>query len=278
MRILSTLITIAITGYGFWWISTHHPEMKTKIENILDSGQFHTLELNYSANQIMETHRKRLLKDSRHKYLEPELRFHPYVLMEVKYTTEDNETREGVMLWDLLDGEIVTNTKEWEKTHGFGDCINADAQAHEFKILNVLARKGGAIDREGLSNTLHLDNEILDAWIDSCRRKKLIVQSGNQYRLHLQNPKFQTVPETKINQWLVTKPYKDAVCVPKRYSLSQIQKIARAAFGNDFAIRKTTDVYLPVHNIIVQNPDGSIKTTMWNALNGKNLSPNHFIQ
>ena len=278
MRIISTLLTLALAGYGFWWVSSNRPDLKNKIQHILDSGQFHTLELNYSANQIMESHRKQLLKDSKHKYLEPELQFYPYVLMEVKYTTDHDETKEGVVLWDLLDGEIVTNTKDWEKTHGFGDCINADTQSHEFKIINVLARKGGVIDREGLSNALHLENEILDAWIDSCRRKKLIVQSGNQYRLHLQDPKFQNIPETKISQWLVTKPYKDAVCIPRRYSLAQIQKIARAAFGNDFAIRRTTDVYLPVHNIIVQNPDGSIKTTHWNALNGKNLSPNHFLR
>ena len=46
---------------------------------------------------------------------------------EVKYTTSDDKTHESIMLWDLTDGEMVINTKNWEKTHGFGDCITADA-------------------------------------------------------------------------------------------------------------------------------------------------------
>ena len=58
---------------------------------------------------------------------------------------------------------------------------------------------------------------------------------------------------------------------------AQIERISRAAFGQNFAIRKMTDVYLPVHSIVVQNPDGSIHTSHWNALNGKRLSRSHFI-
>jgi len=48
-------------------------------------------------------------------------------------------------------------------------------------------------------------------------------------------------------------------------------KTAKAAFGDDFAIRKTTEIFLPVYSIVVQNPDGSHMTTYWNALNGKNI-------
>jgi hypothetical protein len=59
--------------------------------------------------------------------------------------------------------------------------------------------------------------------------------------------------------------------VKKRYRSSQIETIAKAAFGNDFAIRKTTEIFLPVYSIVVQNPDGSQMTTYWNALNGKRL-------
>ncbi len=277
MRIISTIMSFSVLGYGGWWLYTHNPEVRSKVEGVVNRGQFHTLELNYSASQIMETHRKDLLKDSRHKYLEPELKFFPYLLMEVKYTTEEDKTKEGVMLWDLSDGELLVNTRDWEKTHGFGDLINADTQPHEFKIITYLAKKGGSTDRENLCNALHLENATLDAWIDSCRRKKLIVQSGNRYRIHLQNPKLHMVPETKITQWLVTKPQKDALCIPSCYSVSQISRTAKAAFGQDFAIGKTTHIYLPVHCIVVENPDGSIKTSHWNALNGKKLSRSHYI-
>ena len=220
----------------------------------------------------MEKHRSELLKDKKHAFLKPEVQFYPYALLEVKYNYTDDKTKEGLLLWDLVDGEIVLDTTTWEKTHGFADCINANTQRHEFKILNILARKGGTIDRDGLSQELNLENDILDAWIDSCRRKKLIVQSGNKYRLHLQNPRLKSIPETKIHTSLVTKPYKEADCITRRYSISQIHKIAKAAFGGDFAIRKTTDVYLPVHQLVVKNPDGSLQTSHWNGLNGKCLS------
>jgi hypothetical protein len=277
MRLLLTLASLAASGYGLWWVNETHPELKTKVQEFISSGSFPTLEVRYTAAQIMESHRRDLLKDSRHRFLEPQLKFYPYLLMEVKYNLSEEKTREGVILWDLLDGEMVVETKAWEKTHGFGDCITAGTQRHEFKILNILAKKGGAIDREGLSKALHVENETLDLWLESCRRKKLIVQSGNKYRLHLQNPHLRATPETKLDHKLVTMPNKGASRLPRRYSLGQIERLTKAAFGNDFAIRKTTDVYLPVHCIVVQNPDGSIHTSHWNALNGKQLLNSHFI-
>jgi hypothetical protein len=271
MRFLFTLISLGAACYGLWWISATRPEVKTKVEEILNTGSFHTLEVRYSANQIMDSNRRRLLKDNRHRYLEPSMKFYPYVLMEVKYAISDKKTKEGVILWDLNDGEMVIETKQWEKTHGFGDCINANTDRHEFRIINALASKGGSADREGLSKILHVENEVLDAWIESCRRKRLIVQSGNRYRLHLEKPLLQSIPNTRIDERLVTKPHRNTQRVPNRYSLSQIEKISLAAFGSDFAIRRTTDLYLPVHCIVVQNPDGSIHTSHWNALNGKQM-------
>lgn len=277
MRIIFGLVGLVALGYGVWWTSINHPDMKSKVEEILDVGHFHTLEVRYTASQIMERHRRELLKDNRHRYLDPILEFYPYVMMEVKYTLTDDRTHESVVLWDMTDGEMVINTKDWDKTHGFGDCINADTSSQEFKILNILAKKGGAVDRDGLSKALNVEHEILDGWIDSCRRKKLIVLSGNHYRLHLHNPRLRTIPETRIDEWLVTKPYKNAIRLPRRFSTSQVERTARAAFGQNFAIRKTTDVYLPVHSIVVQNPDGSVHTSHWNALNGRRLSHSHLI-
>ncbi len=276
MRLLFSLISLVSAGYGLWWIASTRPDVKNKVEELLNTGSFHTLEIRYSANQIMEAHRNHLLKDNRHKFLDTSVKFYPYLLLEVKYLVSDEKTREGVMLWDMTDGEMVIDTRQWEKTHGFSDCINANTSPQEFKVINALARKGGVSDREGLSKILHVDNEILDAWVDSCRRKKLIVQTGNRYRLHLENPKLKTLPSTKLDERLVTKSHHNTERIRRRFSLSQIEKITRAAFGNDFSIRKTSDVYLPVHCIVVQNPDGSIHTSHWNALNGK-LLESHFV-
>ncbi|MBU6384076.1 MAG: hypothetical protein KGR16_07170 [Verrucomicrobia bacterium] len=271
MRTLILVAMFVIFVAGGYWIWNYQPKVRTKVEDLLSSATFQTLEVRYSAEAIMDAHRKELLKDTDHIFLEPTLKFIPYLLMDVKYNRSTDKTGEGVILWGLVDGEMVINTGTWEKTHGFTDCIASNATRQEFKIINALASRGGSWDRDGLSKFLNIENNILDTWVDSCRKKSLIVQNGNTYRLHLQNPKLQVIPETKLEQWLVTKPTKHALRVKKRYRASQIENIARAAFGHDFAIRKTAEIFLPVYSIIVQNPDGSQMTTYWNALNGKRL-------
>lgn len=276
-NVLVIFIALIVTVGSFWaWNSV--PRFRSRVEDVISSGSFQTLEVRYSPENIMDSHRKELLKDSDHIFLEPALKFVPYLLMEVKYTRNQDKTGEGVILWGLLDGEMVINTSTWEKTHGFTDCLASNATRQEFKIINALASRGGAWDRDGLSHFLNIENNILDNWIDGCRKKSLIVQSGNTYRLHLQNPKLQVIPETKLEQWLVTKSTKNAIRVKRRYRPTQIENIARAAFGNDFAIRKTTEVFLPVYSIVVQNPDGTQMTTYWNALNGKRMSQPTFIE
>lgn len=270
---------LLIIGASVFWSWSYVPNFRSKVEEFLAGRTFQTLEVRYPAEAIMEMHRKELLKDNEHVFLEPTLKFVPYLLMDVKYSRPHDRTGEGVILWGLVDGEMVINTSTWEKTHGFTDCIASNATRNEFKVINALASRGGSWDREGLSKYLNIENHILDNWIDNCRKKSLIVQNGNSFRLHLQNPKLQVIPETRLEHWLVTKPTKHAQRVKKRYRASQIETIARAAFGNDFAIRKTTEIFLPVYSIIVQNPDGSQMTTYWNALNGKRLAtPTHEIE
>ncbi len=273
MRPVFLLLIISALGGGAFVSWNRMPHLRTQVEELLNGSTFQTLEVRYSAESIMEAHRKELLKDNEHVFLEPTLKFIPYLLMDVKYNRSQDKTGEGVILWGLIDGEMVINTSTWEKTHGFTDCITSNATRQEFKIINALASRGGTWDREGLSKFLNLENNILDTWVESCRKKSLIVQTGNSYRLHLQNPKLQVIPETKLEHWLVTKPTKHALRIKRRYRPAQIEIIAKAAFGNDFAIRKTSEIFLPIYSIIVQNPDGSIMTTYWNALNGKRFVP-----
>lgn len=272
MRGITLIVGVLLIGLGAFWSWIYFPGFRSKVEDFLSSGTFQTLEVRYSAESLMDSHRKELLKDSDHVYLEPTLKFVPYLLMEVKYNRTHDKTGEGVILWGLVDGEMVINTSTWEKTHGFTDCIASNTSRQEFKIINALASRGGAWDREGLSKFLNLENHILDGWIDSLRNKSLIVQNGNSYRLHLQNPKMQVIPETRLEQWLVTKSTKKAQRVKKKYRPAQIENTAKAAFGADFAIRKSTEIFLPVYSIVVQNPDGSLMTSYWNALNGKRIS------
>jgi len=275
VSIFIALLTLGLTGFWSW---TYFPSFRTKVEAILSPTTFQTLEVRYSAESIMEAHRKELLKDSQHTYLEPTLKFLPYLLLDVKYTRSQEKTGEGIILWGLVDGEMVINTSTWERTHGFTDCIASNATRHEFRIINALASRGGSWDRDGLSKFLNIENNVLDAWVDNCRKKSLIIQNGNTYRLHLQNPRLHVIPETKLDHALVTKPTKHAQRVKRHFRSSQIETTARAAFGNDFAIRKTTEIFLPVYSIIVQNPDGSRMTTYWNALNGKRFIPPYEIE
>jgi hypothetical protein len=270
MRILSTLVSLAILGYGGYWTNLNYPDLKTRTMEWIESGKFHTLEARFTAEQIMDMNRKVLLKDERHKFLTPSTKFSPYLLMEVKFTS-NLETGEGIILWDLLDGEMVLNTNHWEKTHGFCDCINAKIAKDEFRVINTLSERGGILDRESLLQSLQVENDLLSAWLDGCRRKKLVVQTGSQYRLHLQKPRLSPRPQTIIDDRLVTKSYKSSDRLGKRFSDSQVKRIAEAAFGQDFAIRHTLDVYLPIYCITIENPDGSVHSSYWNALNGKQL-------
>lgn len=276
MRIVTIVfISLMILASAIWaW--NFSPQFRMKVEDFFTSNTFQTLEVRYSAENIMDAHRKELLKDNEHVFLQPFLKFYPYLLMEVKYNRAHDRTGEGVILWGLVDGEMVINAATWEKTHGFMDCIAANATRQEFKIINALAGRGGSCDREGLSKFLNIENHVLDAWADVCRKKSLIVQNGNTYRLHLQNPKLQVIPETRLNLNLVTKHTKHVNRARKRFRGAQIEQIARAAFGPDFAIRKTSEIFLPVYSIIVQNPDGSQMTTYWNALNGTRIAQPFF--
>ncbi len=74
---------------------------------------------------------------------------------------------------------------------------------------------------------------------------------------------------------MVSKPYNYAQRIAKKYSSSQIERIAKVAFGADFTIRGIKEVYLPVYQLEVQNPDGSIMTSFWNALTGDRIASGH---
>lgn len=272
LRIIGSIVAILGLGSGAWWMSTNSQSTTTFIDQHIDTGEFLTLEARFTPDQIMEAQSGRLLKDTEHRYLDPSLEFFPYLLMEVKYSRSDRKTAEGMILWSLNDGEMVVNTDTWETTHGFEDCINADASRHDFRLINALMGNGGAMDRDQLMSLLHVEEDVLQEWVDIARRKHLVVQKGNIIRLHFANPKLLNSPQTKFTHWLVTKSYKHAKRIPPRYTKSQVQRIAKAAFGNDFAIRSEQEVFLPVYSLVVQNPDGTLLTSFWNALNGQPLT------
>lgn len=273
-KIFSIACMVAIAG-GLWYLWETNPSIRDTISLYVENGEILTLEARYTSEQIMDAHRAELILDDSYIFQAPELKFHPYLLMEVKYTQPDKKTKEGVILWSMVDGEMVLDTQTWDKTHGFEDAILANASREDFKILNALAKFKGKANAEQLQKELHVEGETLVPWLENARQKHLIVQKGTELQLHFQNPKILVSPQTKINQWLVTKPYIHAQRIAKKYSQNQIQATAKAAFGQDFMIRSVTEVFLPVYSIEVLNPDGSVLTSFWNALNGQRITPKY---
>ena len=60
MKVLATLFALLAGCYGVWIVVHDHPDVKSKVAHVLDIGHFHTLEVRYNANQIMEQHRREL--------------------------------------------------------------------------------------------------------------------------------------------------------------------------------------------------------------------------
>lgn len=276
-RLIFLLFMIGLLTGG-WWLYYNHDQALDIVQQYVENGEFVTLEARYTPEQIMESHRKDLLISEQHSFKNSSLKFHPYLMMDIKYTQSDKKPREGVLFWSLVDGEMVLNTETWEKTHGFEDAINADASRTDFKLMNALAKNKGTANFDQLQKELHIEKETLQSWISSATAKHLVVQKGNELQLHFQDPKILVQPETKLSNWLVTKPYDHALRSQRKYTSNQIQKITKAAFGDDFKIRTVTEVFLPVYSIEILNPDGSIRTSYWNALNGQRIQPKYLAQ
>jgi hypothetical protein len=271
-NLLAILLIVAAAG---WWIVERNPNVYSVLGQYIDNGEILTLEARYTPEKIMEQFGQEFIADGDRSFQGAELRFYPYALLDVKYSAPDKKTREGVLLWSLFDGEMVIDCKSWAKTHGFEDAINAQANRNDFKLLNVLARNKGKASFDQLQQELQIESNLLQQWVDDGKSKHLVLQKGNEVQLHFQDPRLLVSPQTSINECMVTKPYSHAQKVARNYSFKQIEKTAHAAFGDDFTIRSKKELYLPVYVIEVLNPDGSILTTEWNALNGQRLIPRY---
>ncbi len=275
-RLLSLLFTALMIAYAYFWVDSKHPELTNELFTATTNvrGDLQTLEVKFSVEQILKAHKRELMRDRRNEYLGAALKFYPYVLMEVKYLTASKRTKEALLLWDLTDGEIVINTKNWEKTHGLGDAITASANREDFQVLQTIHLRGGAADRETIARTLNLSKEIAEHMLESASKKHLVVVKSGKYKIHLDRPLLPLNPETRFTESLVTKPYRGALRTAPKFSNERLQKVAKELFGSDLVIRGAREIYLPVHAIAIQNPDGSLQTTHWNGLTGKKIAGN----
>lgn len=277
MRVLYLLLLLAFVGTGSWWLyrnkSQVHDFMKEYSGKNIDESQFLTLEARFTPDQILEAHRNELSIDHSSDKPQTSLNFFPYLLLDITYHHSDRRTREGVMLWSMDDGEIVTNMQSWETSKGFGSLLAAEADEYDFQIFKVLSFHQGKMQRDELIRNLGVDSARADDWLESARLKGLISLDGNTYKLRMGHVNIDVAPFTKINQRLVTKPYSHVKKQATQYDKDQITQTASIAFGPDITIRSVREVFLPVYSISSTNPDGSIQYTYWNALNGQRYAP-----
>lgn len=272
------LLTLAaLVGIICGWLLITNPSFQDLFSQYVENGEILTLEAKYSPEKVANDHRQELIADALHTMQDPSLKFYPYLLMDVKYIHQDKKPREGVLLWSQVDGEMVLDTDQWETSHGFADTMLAKANKDDFKILNTLAKYGGTLSFESLLKEMQFDADDLEPMIQSTIDKHLVIRKGNVLLLHFENPKILVLPQTRFKQNLVKKPYSQVVAIPKKFSRSEIEKIAQAAFGSDFTVRRTREIYLPIYNLDILNPDGSTLTTHWNALTNQRIDKeNHY--
>jgi hypothetical protein len=266
------ILAIALAGSLYWFLAE---DGTYSVEKYVQNGDLLTLETRFTADEIIEKHKNELIGNSGRSFQEPVFQFHPYLLLNVKYYDKNHKTKQGAIIWSQMDGELVLNTETWEQTRGFADTINANATPLEFRVLNALADNKGTLFREKLQKDLSLEIDPLNALLDSLKHKQLIVLKGNEVSLHFENPKFNVPPQTKMTSSLVTKPNHQGKRLSAKYGKSKIERIAKAAFGNEFTIIDSEEIYLPVLRIPLLNPDGSVLITDWNAITGDkiNLGP-----
>lgn len=224
----------------------------------------------HTPEEVMQSEEGQELFNESEEMSDASVEMYPYLLMEVKYLRGE-KSLESTVLWSLKKGEMLLDTTTWEMTHGYYDCLIHNARAEEMAVVKALVNKGGTLDRESLLKAIHRDGEQVDNWIHNCMKKQLIVQTGNIYRLHLQNHKLAQEPRSKINTSLKKRNLAFKKVIVPKYSPRQIMNLAHDAFGSGFSIRRKQLVYLPVYSIMITYSDGSSATSKWNAHTGRLL-------
>ena len=265
---LVVFLSLGLSAWVFWdsidgWVEPLH--------HYIENRDVVTLEAKMTPEEVMEVHRQELLGIGTKRVFQGVTeKYYPYLLLDVKYT-EDDKTREGVLLWSLVDGEAVLNCDTWETTRGLRDCLQNYATQQDFRILHTLAKNKGVMSLDALQATMQVDKNTLDSWLEKAKQKHLIAQQGNQVFLHFENPKLLLYPQTIFSKPLASKTIDYQQRVAKTFSRSEILTMSHAAFGSDFGIRREREIFLPVYTIHVQNPDGSIYSTDWSALTGMRM-------
>ncbi|AHK63724.1 hypothetical protein BOKEGFJH_00848 [Chlamydia avium] len=204
-----------------------------------------------------------------------ELTFVPHTLMSVRFSQEDPVkktmiSKEGKILWNLSNGEMVLNTGTWSCSKGLRECLLLKAGRHDVSVMQALANLGGAASKESLSRALSMKNMRADKVIKSCQKKKLIFSTGSQIGSHFQQLQPIQGCTTEIPSppvWL--KKPRGVTLISPQFSEDRVCNLVEMIFGDNFLILSKDIVYVPIYKVLITATDNSERIEYINAVTGK---------
>lgn len=273
MKAFFLLVIFSALSFAAYYGYLHRAEVEDFLPVVSHEDTIDTFENAFSAEDFLSRHAKTLLPTKQHTFGATRLFFCPHLFLQVKHSPDGRSTMASAMLWNLIDGELVLDTNSFEETQGFADCLSSKAGADDFRILLLLSRKG-ALTKDQIVQELGTDTQVVCDRIEDMRKRHLVVVASDVVRLHVESPLIKNDPSTAITRPLVQRKItKDDKLLPV-YSKQDIEYLVKSAFGQDVAIRTSRLVFVPLYEIQILNPDGSIRRTFWNAVSGKELWKN----
>lgn len=261
------MLFLASVGIGGFWAYQHIEAFKTLALPSDHDETIETFETVCLADEILAK-QTRLLPSKHHSFGPVTLFFSPHLLIQGKYSIDNRSSQSASMLWDLTDGELVLDTNGFEHTQGFADCLTSQPNADDFRILHILSKKG-PLSKETVIHEFGGDDVAVCERIEGLRKRHMVIVSNDIVRLHVESPLLKVDPVTVITKPFVHRHTVRSALIEPKYSRQDLESLVKAAFGPNLAIRTCRMIYIPTYEIVVNNPDGSVRKTYWNAVCGR---------
>lgn len=268
------ILVLLVLVSGGYYAYLHRDEIEPMLPTSNREETVDTFETALTPEELLAHHAKTLLPTKQHTFGSSTLHLAPLLLLQIKYSPDGRSTIATSMLWDMIDGELVLDTNSFDHTQGFADCITSQAGADDFRILHLLTKKG-ALSKEQIAQELGTDSDVILNRIDNLRKRHLVISANDIVRVHVETPLLRVDPATAITRPFVQRKVMHKEELQATYTKKEIEQLVKAAFGQDVAIRSSRLIFVPIYEIEVLNPDGSVRRTFWNAISGKELWKQH---